>query len=63
MDPRTQEEQQLAEYKAMLRAEFAFRQKVERLRWERDTLAPAVAEYTAQLNAGTAKALELPDAT
>jgi uncharacterized coiled-coil DUF342 family protein len=60
MDPRTEAEQDLAEFKAMKRAEFAFRQKVERLRWERDELAPAVQEYVEQLNLRTAERVELP---
>lgn len=61
MDTRTDAEQQLAEFKAMKRAEFAFKQRVERLRWERDELAPAVQKFTRQLTAGTAEALELPE--
>ncbi len=62
MDPRTAAEQDLAEFKAMKRAEFAFKQRVERLRWERDELQPAVADFVQQLNAGKAEALELPNA-
>jgi uncharacterized protein YllA (UPF0747 family) len=61
MDPRTQQEQDLAEFKAKLRAELAFKQRIERLRWERDVLAPAVTEYTKQLNRGTTTLLELPE--
>ncbi len=59
MDPRSEQEQRLAEYKAMLRAEFAFKQRVERLRWERETLGPAVQKYAHDLLEGVAPALEL----
>lgn len=58
-----EQEQQLREFVAVRRAEFALRQKIEKQRWERDVLAPAVTEFKAQITAGTATVLELPDAS
>jgi hypothetical protein len=55
-------EQALREYVAARRAEFAFKQRIERMRWERDVLAPAVEEVKQQILEGQAPTLELPDA-
>ena len=59
----TEQEQRLREFIAMKRAEFAFRQRVERLRWEQETLVPATKAYEAALQRGEAPVLELPDAS
>lgn len=55
----TEQEQAIREFTAMRRAEFSFRQKIEKQRWERDELVPAVKNYQDQLNRGTAPSLEL----
>ena len=57
----TEQEQRLREFIALKRAEFAFKQRIERQRWEQDTLVPEAQKYERQLQAGTAQALELPD--
>lgn len=54
-------ERQLREFVALKRAEFAFKQRVERIRWEQESLVPAVRAYEQQLTAGTAEVLELPE--
>lgn len=54
-------EQQLREWTTAQKAAFALRQKIERQRWERDVLAPAQARVEAQITAGTATVLELPE--
>jgi hypothetical protein len=53
-------EQSLREYVASKRAEFAFRQRIERMRWEKDVLAPAVEERKQDILAGLRPTLELP---
>ena len=55
------EEQALREYVAARRAEFAFKQRVERMRWEKNVLAKDVADVKAELLHGEAPTLELPD--
>jgi len=57
------EEQALREYVAARRAEFAFKQRVERMRWEKNVLAPDVANVKADLLEGIVPTLELPDAS
>jgi hypothetical protein len=47
---------------AARRAEFAFKQRIERMRWEATVLAPAVEQVKQDILAGKAPALELPDA-
>lgn len=55
-------EQALREYVAQQRAQFAFRQRIERMRWEKTVLAPAVADVKQQILEGAVPTLELPDA-
>lgn len=59
----TEQEQRLREFITMKRAEFQFQQRIERQRWEQAVLVPAVKEYERKLTAGTAKTLELSDAS
>lgn len=50
----------VAAFKAKLDAEFAFNQKVDRLRWQREVRDPEVEAYIRQLGSGeAAKVLEL----
>lgn len=58
-----QAEQSLREFVAARRAEFAFKQRVERMRWEASVLAPAVAEVKQEILAGHAPVVELPNAS
>lgn len=54
-------EQALREWTTAQRAAYALRQRVERLRWEREVLAPAQAQISAQITEGRAPVLELPE--
>jgi len=60
----TPQEQSFREWVAAQKAEFAFKQKIEKQRWEQDILLPRIAEYQAALAAGeSVPVLELPDAS
>jgi hypothetical protein len=51
---------EIAAYKAKLDAEFAFQQKVDRLKWQREVRDPEVEVYERKLSSGaTVKVLEL----
>ena len=54
-------EQALREWTAAQRAAFAFKQRIERQRWEREVLAPAQERLVAQINAGQMPRLELTE--
>lgn len=54
-------EQALREWTAAQRAAFAFKQRIEKQRWERDVLAPAQEELVRQINAGQMPRLELTE--
>lgn len=56
-------EQALREFVAAKRAEFAFRQRIERMRWEKDVLAPAVTDAEQAILAGRTPTLELSSGT
>jgi hypothetical protein len=56
-------EQALREFVAAQRAEFSFKQRLERMRWEKEVLAPAVERVEKQILEGQKPVLELPDAT
>jgi hypothetical protein len=57
----TKQEQELREVLTAKRAEFTFRQKVERQRWEQEVLAPFAAECEKRLARGESIRLELSD--
>lgn len=59
----TTEEQAIREFTTLKRAEYAFKQKIEKQRWEQRVLVPAVKAYQDKLTEGTAPNLELADAS
>ncbi|HET6568927.1 MAG TPA: hypothetical protein VFG50_13255 [Rhodothermales bacterium] len=54
-------EQALREWTTAQRAAFALKQRVERQRWEAEVLAPAQERIVAEIQAGQAPVLELPE--
>lgn len=54
-------EQALREWTTAQRAAFALKQRIEKQRWEAETLAPAQAAVLAQIGAGDVPVLELPE--
>jgi hypothetical protein len=56
-------EQAIREYVAARRAEFSFTQRIERMRWEKNVLAPAVDDVKQEILEGRMPKLELPRGT
>lgn len=54
-------EQALREWTTAQRAAYALRQRVERMRWESEVLAPAQERIVAEIHEGSAPVLELPE--
>lgn len=54
-------EQALREWTTAQRAAFALKQRVEKQRWESEALAPAQERIVAEIHAGYAPVLELPE--
>lgn len=57
----TDVEMALREWTTAQRAAFALKQRVEKMRWESDVLAPAQENIVAMINEGSAPVLELPE--